>query len=253
MGAAPPHRRTLELAAIGTAGGLLSGLFGVGGGAVVVPLLVLWLAYPEREAAATSLAAIVAIAGFAAAGHGLYGNVDVQAGLLVGVPAVGGVVLGTWLRAARARRHDRAVLRGAARGGRRPPGGRVILAVAIGVLAGVASGLLGIGGGILLVPALAILLGLGQLEAEATSLLAIVPVALVGTWRQLRYGNVRLGDAATIGLLSLAGAAAGVAAANALPERALRVGFALLLLAMAAQLVRRGLAGRRTRLAARVS
>ena len=97
MGAAA-DRRTLKLAAIGTAGGLFSGLFGVGGGAVVVPLLLLWLAYPEREAAATSLAAIVAIAAFAAAAQGLYGNVDVGAGLLVGVPAVGGVVLGTWLQ-----------------------------------------------------------------------------------------------------------------------------------------------------------
>jgi uncharacterized membrane protein YfcA len=98
MGAGRTHRRTLKLAVIGTAGGLFSGLFGVGGGAVVVPLLLLWLAYPEREAAATSLAAIVAIAAFAAAAQGLYGNVDVGAGLLVGVPAVGGVVLGTWLQ-----------------------------------------------------------------------------------------------------------------------------------------------------------
>jgi uncharacterized membrane protein YfcA len=98
MGVARPHGRTLKLAAIGTAGGLFSGLFGVGGGTVVVPLLLLWLAYGEREAAATSLGAIVAIAAFAAATQGIYGNVDVEAGLLVGVPAVGGVVLGTWLQ-----------------------------------------------------------------------------------------------------------------------------------------------------------
>jgi len=98
MGAASPHARTLKLAAIGTAGGLFSGLFGVGGGTVVVPLLLLWLAYPEREAAATSLGAIVVIAAFAAAAQGLYGNVDVDAGLLVGLPAVGGVVFGTWLQ-----------------------------------------------------------------------------------------------------------------------------------------------------------
>jgi uncharacterized membrane protein YfcA len=124
----------------------------------------------------------------------------------------------------------------------------VILAALIGVLAGVASGLLGIGGGILFVPALTILLGLHQVEAEATSLLAIVPVALVGSWRQRAYGNLRIGDAGVMGALSLIGVAAGVALANALPERALRIGFALLLLNMARQLVRRGLAGRRTRL-----
>jgi len=98
LGAGRLQPRTLKLAAIGTAGGLFSGLFGVGGGAVVVPLLGLWLAYQEREAAATSLGAIVAIAAFAAAAQGLDGNVDVLAGALVGVPAVGGVILGTWLQ-----------------------------------------------------------------------------------------------------------------------------------------------------------
>jgi uncharacterized protein len=97
MGAAI-DRRTLKLAAIGTAGGLFSGLFGVGGGAVMVPLLLLWLGYGEREAAATSLGAIALVAAFAAATHGIYGNVDVAAGVLVGVPAVGGVLLGTWLQ-----------------------------------------------------------------------------------------------------------------------------------------------------------
>ncbi len=89
--------RALKLAAIGTAAGLFSGLFGVGGGSVIVPLLVLWLGYDERAATATSLAAIVFIAAFAAATQGLYGNVHVLDALLVGVPAVGGVLLGTWL------------------------------------------------------------------------------------------------------------------------------------------------------------
>ena len=125
----------------------------------------------------------------------------------------------------------------------------MIAAALIGVLAGIASGLLGIGGGILFVPALVVLLGLGQVEAEATSLLAIVPVALVGSWRQRAYGNLRIGDAAVIGTLSIAGVVVGVAAANALPERLLRIGFALLLLNMARQLLARGLAGRRARLA----
>jgi uncharacterized protein len=125
----------------------------------------------------------------------------------------------------------------------------VILAALIGVAAGIAAGLLGIGGGILLVPALTIVLGHGQLEAEATSLLAIVPVALVGSWRQRRYGNLRLHDAAVMGVLSIAGVLAGVALANALPERALKIGFALLLLNMARQLAQRGVAGRRQRLA----
>ncbi|HEX4806208.1 MAG TPA: TSUP family transporter [Conexibacter sp.] len=125
----------------------------------------------------------------------------------------------------------------------------MIVAALIGVAAGVASGVLGIGGGVLFVPALTIVLGLHQVQAEATSLLAIVPVALVGSWRQRAYGNLRIGDAAVMGGLSIAGVLAGVALANALSERVLRIGFALLLLNMARQLVRRGVDGRRRRLA----
>jgi uncharacterized protein len=92
------RNRALKLAAIGTAAGVFSGLFGVGGGTVMVPLLVLWLGYGPREATGTSLAAIVFIAGFAAATQGAYGNVHVLDAVLIGVPAVGGVVLGTWLQ-----------------------------------------------------------------------------------------------------------------------------------------------------------
>jgi uncharacterized membrane protein YfcA len=103
---AGPANRPLKLAVIGTAAGLFSGLFGVGGGSVIVPLLVLWLGYGERAATATSLAAIVLVAAFAAATQGLYGNVHVLDALLVGVPAVGGVLLGTWLHR---RVHDRAI------------------------------------------------------------------------------------------------------------------------------------------------
>ncbi len=84
--------------AIATAAGAFSGLFGVGGGTVIVPLLIFWLGYGEREATGTSLAAIVVIAAFATAGQGLYGNVDVPKGILVGVPALGGVVAGTALQ-----------------------------------------------------------------------------------------------------------------------------------------------------------
>jgi uncharacterized membrane protein YfcA len=93
-----PARRTLTLAAIGTAAGLFSGLFGVGGGVLIVPLLVLWCGFGERLATGTSLAAIVVIASVATAVHGAYGNVHLQEGLLVGVPAVAGVLIGTGLQ-----------------------------------------------------------------------------------------------------------------------------------------------------------
>jgi uncharacterized protein len=90
--------RFLKLVAIATAAGIFSGLFGVGGGTIIVPLLILWLAYGEREATGTSLAAIVIIASYAAVGQGLYGNVDVGQAALVGVPALAGVVAGAALQ-----------------------------------------------------------------------------------------------------------------------------------------------------------
>lgn len=93
------ERRRLGLLAVcGTAAGLFSGLFGVGGGTVIVPLLILWLGYGEREATGTSLGAIVLIAAVAAVTHGAYGNLHLGDGLLVGLPAVAGVVGGTWLQ-----------------------------------------------------------------------------------------------------------------------------------------------------------
>jgi uncharacterized membrane protein YfcA len=92
-------RRTLQLAAIGTAAGAFSGLFGVGGGTVIVPLLIVWLGYGEREATGTSMAAIIVIAAFAVALQaGGYGNVDVGFAALVGIPAVAGAVAGTALQ-----------------------------------------------------------------------------------------------------------------------------------------------------------
>ncbi len=117
----------------------------------------------------------------------------------------------------------------------------MIGAIAIGLAAGVIAGLLGVGGGVLFVPGLVIFLGLGQHQAEATSLLAIVPVAIVGTIRHDRYGNVQRRDAALLGMLSVAGAAAGVALANSLSGAVLRDAFAALMVFVAAQMAWRAL------------
>jgi uncharacterized protein len=95
---AMPAARTFKLAAIGTAAGAFSGLFGVGGGSVIVPLLILWLGYGEREATGTSLAAIVVISAAAAGIQAAYGNVHPGKAVVVGLPAVAGVVGGTWLQ-----------------------------------------------------------------------------------------------------------------------------------------------------------
>ena len=112
-------------------------------------------------------------------------------------------------------------------------------AIGVGIAAGILSGLFGVGGGIVFVPALVVFFDLSQVAAEATSLVAIIPVALVGAYRQHRYGNTRIREGTIIGFLSAAGGAAGVALANLLPERALEIGFAGLMLVIAAQLVRR--------------
>jgi uncharacterized membrane protein YfcA len=115
-----------------------------------------------------------------------------------------------------------------------------LLAVVLGLAAGVVAGMFGVGGGILFVPTL-VLLGLGQLDAEATSLVAILPTVVAGTWRQQRYGNVRWRAAALLGVGSLAGVGVGVAVAESLPEDVLRRLFAVLILAVAGQLAWRAL------------
>ena len=111
----------------------------------------------------------------------------------------------------------------------------IMLAIALGLLAGVASGLFGIGGGTLFVPAL-VALGLGQIEAQATSLLAILPTVLVGAANQRRYGNLRVRTAVIVGVASIAGVELGARIATALPEAMLRRLFAVLLFAVAIQL-----------------
>jgi uncharacterized membrane protein YfcA len=113
--------------------------------------------------------------------------------------------------------------------------GTIALAIALGFVAGVLAGLFGVGGGILFVPTLTLALGLTQLHAEASSLLAIIPTVAAGTWRQQRYGNVRWRAAITIGLAAIAGVEGGVVLAESLPEHALRKLFGALMILVAAQ------------------
>jgi hypothetical protein len=115
----------------------------------------------------------------------------------------------------------------------------VVVAIVIGLLAGALGGLFGVGGGLVFVPALVLLFGLGQVDAEATSLLAIIPVVLAGTWRQHLYGNVRWRVAIVIGVTAIAGVELGVLTAKSLPEQTLQRLFGLLVLVVAAQLALR--------------
>lgn len=116
-----------------------------------------------------------------------------------------------------------------------------VIAALIAVAGGLAGGLVGVGGGVLFVPALTIFLGLTQVEGESTSLLMIVIVALVGAFRQNAYGNVRVRDAVVIGILSPLGVLIGVIVANEVPQRALELSFAALVLFIAYGLLRRAL------------
>jgi uncharacterized protein len=117
-----------------------------------------------------------------------------------------------------------------------------LLAALIAVAGGLAGGLVGVGGGVLFVPALTIFLGLGQVEAESTSLMMIVIVALVGAFRQNSYGNVRIREAIVIGVLSPLGVLIGVVVSNTVSQRALELSFAALVLFVAYQLIRRAMA-----------
>ena len=120
----------------------------------------------------------------------------------------------------------------------------LVAAGVLGVAAGVLAGLFGVGGGILFVPTLTYL-GLTQLHAEATSLLAIIPTALVGAWRQSRYGNVNWRASVIVGLAAIGGVEAGVQIAESLPQDALRRLFGVLTLAVAAQVAWRAYSSKR--------
>lgn len=110
---------------------------------------------------------------------------------------------------------------------------------ALGIAAGVVAGVFGVGGGIIFVPTLTLVLGLAQLEAEATSLLAIIPVAILGSWRQTRTGEVRWRAATIMGLVSVVTAIIGALVADAVSEDVLRIGFAILLVATAVNMTMR--------------
>ncbi len=116
--------------------------------------------------------------------------------------------------------------------------GADVVVMALGVLAGVVSGLFGVGGGVLFVPTLTLIVGMSELHAQATSLLAIIPVAVLGTWRDRASGRVDWRDVAVIGVAAIATAIIGSLLADVAPQRLLRIGFALILVWTAWRIVR---------------
>ncbi len=243
----------LRAAMLGVAAGLLSGLFGVGGGIIMVPLLVAWFALDQRRASATSLLAIVPIATASAAGYALNGNIDLGAGLLLLIGGVIGGQLGArllpgtpiatlqlWFGILSLATAARLAVGGdssAASGlGDAWEGGLLVL---VGVAAGALAGLLGVGGGIIMVPGLVLLTGDDADTARGTSLLVIVLTALTATVTNWRNGLVDVRIALVAGLVGVPAGLAGAALGQWLPGRVALVMFAGLLAWSGVQMIRR--------------
>jgi uncharacterized membrane protein YfcA len=242
------RRRIGLMLSVGAATGLASGLLGVGGGFVMVPGMVYWLKTRQHEAHGTSLAVIIPVAAVGALILGKGHDVDPGTAILLAVGAVGGAVAGARLTlrisALRLRQAfglvatiaglimiGAAVIHAVGAGPQvvaalRPTGAPLIaIGLAIGLIAGVGSGLLGIGGGAVMVPAMVVLLGLSQHVAQGTSLVVIIPTAVSGSITHFRMGNVRLRTAAWLSVGGIVGAVAGAFAALATPDEVLRLLF----------------------------
>lgn len=249
--AAPARVSWLRLALIGAAGGLLSGAFGVGGGLLMVPLLIAFAGMDQRRASATSLAAIVPAAVAGSFTYFVNGEVDLVVALFV---AMGGVV-GSWLGALLLRRLSLGWLRwmfiallfGVALRmllivPERGDGtvdfelGTAVAMIALGLVIGVASGLFGVGGGVIMVPAFIALLGMGDLAAKGTSLAVMIPTALSGTITSARGGGVDVRAGLVVGIAATLASFGGVALAFLLSPEWSSWLFAALVVVAAVQL-----------------
>lgn len=244
-------RRILLLGLCGVLAGFFSGLFGVGGGIIIVPLLVMLLAYQQRLASGTSLAAILPTAVAGSVGYAINGDVDwVVAGCLA-AGAIVGSIIGTALLARIPQlwlRWGFIVFLGIMaaslfftvpdRGGSIEYSVATVAAlVGVGLGTGILSGLLGVGGGVIVVPVMIVLFGMGDLVAKGSSLVMMIPTAITGTINNVRNGNSDVRGAAIIGLFAVPSSFGGIAVAGIVPPQLGSVLFALLLVFTAVQLI----------------
>lgn len=235
---------------VGLGAGLLSGMFGVGGGILVVPALVLLLKLDHRLANGTSLGAVLPIAISSLATHWSQGNVDWWLVVWLSIGALGGALMGTkWIHVL-----PREVL------GYMFAGVLVITAVRlflpitadgrdalsavsaaalvfIGFATGVLAGLLGIGGGVVMVPALVVFFSEPSVIAKGTSVAVIIPTSLMGTWRNWKADNIELKTAAIVGISGIVSAVAGGLIAEIMPEDVSNILFATLLVVVAIRMI----------------
>ncbi|MBT8216080.1 MAG: sulfite exporter TauE/SafE family protein [Acidimicrobiia bacterium] len=241
-------------AILGIAAGFIGGLFGVGGGLLVVPGLVLWLHFEQRRASATSLATIVASSAAALARFGLDGAVDVDRALVLLIGAAAGAYLGAriagripnhWLARGFVAITVLSALR-LAIGGSDPAAGGLVsgmvgvaVLIAVGFGAGMLSATLGVGGGVVFVPALVTLAGLEQQAAQGTSLAVILPTVLIGTTVHARAGRIDWPVGALAGAGGILGGLVGAQVALGLPADVLSRLFAGFLVVMAVRMLPR--------------
>jgi uncharacterized protein len=246
---------------IGLLAGLLSGMFGVGGGTLIVPMLVMLLAFDQRLAAGTSLAAIVPTAAVGVVSYATTGSVAWIPAIILAAGAVVGAQIGTWLLAKLSQNTIRwgfvaflvivivfLFIVIPSRDAEVPltwltGGGFVVL----GVFTGIMAGLLGVGGGVIVVPALMFLFGTSDLEAKGTSLLMMIPTAISGTIGNVRRGNVDLVAAAVIGVSACTTTALGAWIATLVDPFTANVLFAAYLTFIAGQMALKAWRARRKR------
>lgn len=257
----------LACAAVGLAAGLLSGLFGVGGGTVIVPLLVLLLGFDQRLAAGTSLAAIVPTASVGVISYALTGSVAWIPAIILAAGAVVGAQIGSWLLAK--------IPQNALRWGFVGflvvvvvmlfivvPSREAVLALSwpvgiglagLGLFTGIMAGLLGVGGGVIVVPALMFLFGTSDLVAKGTSLLMMIPTAISGTVGNARRRNVDLRAAIVVGLAACTTTAIGAWIATLLNPLTANILFAAFLTFIGGQMAYRAIKAQRAHRAERAA
>ena len=248
--ARPASSRVVRVVLVGLLAGFLSGLFGVGGGILIVPSLVLLLGFSQRLAHGTSLAAVLPIAIASLTTYAFEDKVDWKVGALLAIGAVVGAVVGTQIL--HKLPHDTLAIAFAVllvatavrllvdhsdaggRGALHPV--TVLTLIIVGLITGVLAGLLGVGGGIFVVPAMVVGYGIPAAVAKGTSLAMIVPTSIMGTWRNRKNHNVDLRVAVTLGLAGVVSAYFGGRISVGMSEQTSNVLFALLLLFVATRM-----------------
>lgn len=260
----PTRSRLLPLVVVGLIAGFLSGLFGVGGGVLIVPALVLMLGFDQKVASGTSLIAVAPIALVGTIVYGVQGQVAWAPAIILAATMIVGGSIGSWLLAKLPtlvvtwiflaalvvvavqlmfQTPDRSVVNVV------DGWGDVVVIAVVGVAAGMLSGLIGVGGGIIIVPVFIVFIGLSDVVSKGVSLVGLLPNALTTSIQNLRRRNGRLAEGLTVGIAGAATTLPGNLLANALDSRLASILFAVFLLAVGAQLAvrttRKQLAARR--------